>query len=79
MRRIGVSSYITRVKFSKVIVMESIKFVRENAQEREFAYEVRKRVRAYFKDNNKSIYGNFNMYLKSVVILGVYLVPFPRR
>ncbi len=56
--------------------MESIKFVRENTREREFAYEVRKRVRAYFKDNNKSIYGNFNMYLKSVVILGVYIVPF---
>ena len=44
--------------------------------EREFAFEVRKRVRSYFKDNNKSIYGNFNMYLKSVVILGVYLAPF---
>jgi linoleoyl-CoA desaturase len=56
--------------------MESVKFVRQNSKEREFAYEVRKRVRAYFKDNNKSIYGNFNMYLKSVVILGIYLVPF---
>jgi linoleoyl-CoA desaturase len=56
--------------------MESVKFVRENDREREFAHEVRKRVRAYFKDNNKSIYGNFNMYLKSVVILGIYLVPF---
>jgi len=56
--------------------MEKIKFVRQNSKEREFAYEVRKRVRSYFKDNNKSIYGNFNMYLKSVVILGVYLVPF---
>ena len=56
--------------------MESVKFVRQNSKEREFAYEVRKRVRAYFKDNNKSIYGNLNMYLKSVVILGVYLVPF---
>ena len=56
--------------------MESVKFVRQNNKEREFAYEVRKRVRSYFKDNNKSIYGNFSMYLKSVVILGVYLVPF---
>jgi linoleoyl-CoA desaturase len=56
--------------------MESIKFVRQNNKEREFAYEIRKRVRSYFKDNNKSIYGNFGMYLKSVVILGVYLVPF---
>src|SRR5210317_192682 len=56
--------------------MESVKFVRKNNKEREFAFEVRKRVRAYFKDNNKSIYGNFNMYLKSVVILAIYIVPF---
>ncbi len=56
--------------------MERVKFVRQTSKEREFAYQVRKRVRAYFKDNNKSIYGNFNMYLKSVVILSIYLVPF---
>ena len=56
--------------------MESIKFVRQNNREREFAFEVRKRVRAYFKDNNTSIYGNYTMYLKSVIILGVYIVPF---
>lgn len=56
--------------------MEKIKFIRQNIEEREFAHEVRKRVRAYFKDNNKTIYGNFNMYLKSFVILGIYLVPF---
>lgn len=56
--------------------METVKFVRENNQEREFASEVRKRVRDYFKDNNISIYGNFTMYLKSVIILAVYLVPF---
>ena len=56
--------------------MESVKFVRENTREREFAYEVRKRVRAYFKDNNKSIYGNYTMYLKSLIILAIYIVPF---
>ena len=56
--------------------MESVKFVRQNAREREFAAEVRKRVRTYFKENNKSIYGNFSMYLKTVIILSVYLVPF---
>ena len=56
--------------------MESVKFVRQNAREREFAAAVRKRVRAYFKENNKSIYGNFSMYLKTVIILSIYLVPF---
>jgi len=56
--------------------MKSVKFVRQNSREREFALEVRKRVRAYFKDNNKSIHGNFSMYLKSLIILSVYLAPF---
>ncbi|WP_242095120.1 fatty acid desaturase family protein [Aestuariivivens sediminicola] len=56
--------------------MEGIKFVRQNSKEREFASEVRRRVRTYFKENNKSIYGNFNMYVKSAVILCIYVVPF---
>ena len=56
--------------------METIKFVRENKKEREFAYEVRKRVRDYFKENDISIYGNYTMYLKSFVILCIYIVPF---
>ncbi len=53
-----------------------VKFRRGNNNEQEFAREVRKRVRAYFKDNNLSIYGNFNMYLKTIVMLGIYLAPF---
>jgi len=56
--------------------MENIKFVRQNKIEREFAAEVRKRVNAYFKKNNKSVYGNFNMYFKAVVLLTVYIAPF---
>lgn len=56
--------------------MKTIKFQRETSLEKAFASEVRKNVRAYFKDNDISIYGNFNMYFKSVVMLGIYLVPF---
>jgi len=56
--------------------MEVVKFRSENSNEKEFAREVKKRVRSYFKDNNISIHGNLNMYLKTVVMLGIYLVPF---
>lgn len=56
--------------------MESIKFRSDNNNEQKFAREVRKRVRSYFKDNNISTYGNFKMYLKTVIMLGVYLIPF---
>jgi len=56
--------------------MKKIKFRKENIKEQEFAQEVRKRVRSYFKDNKLSIYANFNMYLKTFVMLGLYLAPF---
>jgi linoleoyl-CoA desaturase len=56
--------------------LERVKFIRQSNKEREFAFEVRKRVRAYFKDNDKSVHGNFSMYLKSLIILGVYIAPF---
>jgi linoleoyl-CoA desaturase len=56
--------------------METIKFQRNTSTEKEFASEVRKNVRAYFKENNIPIYGNFNMYFKTVVMLGIYLTPF---
>lgn len=56
--------------------MEAVKFLRKNKDEQEFARELRKRVRDYFKNNHISIYGNFQMYLKSVIMLSVYIVPF---
>ena len=56
--------------------MAKIKFRKENIKEQEFAQEVRQRVRDYFKENKRSVYANFNMYLKTVVMLGLYLTPF---
>lgn len=56
--------------------MEKIKFYSENSKEKEFALEVRKRVRLYFKTNNISTSGNFNMYFKTLVMLSIYLAPF---
>ncbi|MEM8897874.1 MAG: fatty acid desaturase [Bacteroidota bacterium] len=42
----------------------------------EFAAVLRQRVRAYFKDNNLSQKGNQDMYLKTVVALSFYFLPF---
>lgn len=56
--------------------MNRIKFHSDNNHERQFAEEVRKRVRAYFKENKISRWGNFNMYLKTLVTLSLYLAPF---
>lgn len=56
--------------------METVKFLRESSTEQEFARELRKRVRDYFKVNNISIHGNYRMYLKTIILLGVYLAPF---
>jgi linoleoyl-CoA desaturase len=42
----------------------------------EFQSEVRKRVRAYFRDNQKSTLADYRYYLKAVANLALYLVPF---
>ncbi len=64
------------VKIFNYVIMKTIRFQRNSNLEKEFASEVRKRVRTYFKESNIPIYGNFNMYLKTIVMLGVYLAPF---
>lgn len=56
--------------------MKGIKFRSQDNKEKEFASEVREKVRQYFKDNNISIHGNYKMYLKMVVMLGIYVAPF---
>jgi len=56
--------------------MERIKFRSKNQNEQAFAKEVRQRVRTYFRENHRSIQGNIKLYLKSVIMLGTYLVPF---
>jgi len=42
----------------------------------EFQSEVRKRVRAYFRDNQKSTLADYRYYLKAAANLALYLVPF---
>jgi len=54
--------------------LKSVKFA-ENETE-DFYKELRKRVSAYFKENNISRYANFNMVLKTIFMISLYLVPF---
>jgi linoleoyl-CoA desaturase len=42
----------------------------------EFVKELRKRVRAYFKDNNKTVHGDWRMYIKTAFMLALYFTPF---
>lgn len=54
--------------------LNQVKFA-ENKKE-DFYKELRKRVGAYFKDNNVSRYANVNMVLKTVFMISLYVVPF---
>lgn len=56
--------------------MNTISFKSEDLNEIEFANELKKRVRDYFKENNISKYGGFSMYFKSLVMLSLYFTPF---
>lgn len=43
---------------------------------RQFQNELRKRVDSYFKENNISKHGNIHLYLKTIVMFSMYLVPY---
>ena len=54
---------------------ESVKFI-SNDQQRQFAYNVRKNVNAYFTENNISPKGNTTLVVKTIIMLSLYIVPF---
>ena len=47
-----------------------------NADQPEFVKELRKRINLYFKENNISKYGNTSMIMKTIAMLGMYLIPY---
>lgn len=57
-------------------MMQGLTFKSGDTQEKAFSREVTKRVRTYFKEKGYSKTGNFNMYLKSVILLALYIAPF---
>lgn len=54
--------------------LSSVQFSKEHNIE--FYKVLRSRVNAYFKINNISRYGNWKMYLKTILILLLYIVPY---
>ena len=56
--------------------MEQVR-IKFNTKDRpEFVKELRKRVNTYFKENNKSKYGNASMVIKTICMLSLYLIPY---
>ncbi|HTL81416.1 MAG TPA: acyl-CoA desaturase [Bacteroidia bacterium] len=56
--------------------MKRVKFSGTDPNEKQFAEEVRKNVNAYFRENGISTRGNATMYIKTFVMLSLYLAPF---
>lgn len=52
----------------------TVRFARKDSQQ--FFQTMRKRVNQYFEDNNIEKTGNWKMYLKTVIMYSLYLVPF---
>ncbi len=59
---------------TKIEQLKPIKFNRKIGND--FASTLKKRVKAYFKDNNISKYGGAKMYIKLVVMLSLFFVPY---
>jgi linoleoyl-CoA desaturase len=56
--------------------MKKIRFSCDNKQEKDFSTEVREKVNNYFKENNISPKGNYQLWFKTTVMLTLYLAPF---
>lgn len=56
--------------------MKTVRFVSDDPKQKQFVFEVRKRVNLYFKEKGVSNKGNLTLYIKTVVMLTLYLAPF---
>ncbi|UKN02324.1 acyl-CoA desaturase [Paracrocinitomix mangrovi] len=55
--------------------MQTIKFKAKDTVQKEFAKELSKRVRKYFKEHKISTYGGSTILIKAIVMLALYLAP----
>ncbi|MEN2284383.1 acyl-CoA desaturase [Algoriphagus sp. SE2] len=53
--------------------MKNVKF--DKVEGAEFSTILRKRVNEYFKENNKTVYGNSKMVIKTVFMLSIFFIP----
>ena len=56
--------------------MKKLRFVSNDSLQKEFGIAVRRNVNNYFKENGISTKGNVTMYIKAVVMLSIYIMPF---
>jgi linoleoyl-CoA desaturase len=56
--------------------MKTVKFVSNDAKQKQFALAVRKNVNDYFRNNKISIKGNQRMAIQTMVMLAFYIFPF---
>jgi linoleoyl-CoA desaturase len=56
--------------------MKSKAIIFPNAQKQEFVNELRKRIVDYFEENKLSKYGDKTMFLKTIFMFSLYLVPY---
>ena len=56
--------------------MKTIKFISDDIKQKQFSFEVRKKVNAYFKEKGISNKGNIEMIVKAIVLITVYIAPF---
>ncbi|MBP9069888.1 MAG: fatty acid desaturase, partial [Bacteroidia bacterium] len=54
---------------------ENVKFISSD-QQRQFAFNVRKNVNAYFTENKISPKGNATLIIKTIIMLSLYIIPF---
>ncbi|UKN02330.1 acyl-CoA desaturase [Paracrocinitomix mangrovi] len=55
--------------------MEAIKFKAKDQNQKDFANELTKRVRKYFKEKDKSTFGGGKILFKAILMLGLYITP----
>lgn len=56
--------------------MELVKFSSKDKNEKQFVNTLRKNVHDYFKENQLSPKANFAMVVKTIVMIGLYIVPY---
>jgi linoleoyl-CoA desaturase len=56
--------------------MKTLKFISSNPKDKQFGIAVREKVNAYFKEKGLSTKGNTAMFVKTVLLLSLYIIPF---
>lgn len=57
-------------------MVKNLKFISGNSAQKDFTTELRRNVAAYFKEKGISTKGDYRMWLKTFVLVSLYLVPF---